>query len=426
MSIRPQSAEPFLTHEACQQMVRELFAPGSEFAIGVELELFSKLPDGSRPQMESLHELLDELSLPGGGRITLEPGSQVELASRPLGSIKATLDAVKADLDVIKSTLQQSNIELWASGIDTTRAPKRMESHPRYRMMEERFDAYSSAGRWMMNNTGSLQININNCPVQPLRQWEMLWKVNPLLTAIFANSSGNDLCGQKWSSLRQGCWRALDPTLTGPVAFQDGPEGYTRFALHAPLLVIKNETGGVIEWRKPSLGLTLFDWINDPELVGRPATADDFIYHLTTLFPDIRPRRWMEVRSLDMLNMDHAEVAMTLLATISVPEVTDQILQAVPEISTMTASRAGLESPKVAAAAKLLFEIAMTCPVELPGSNPESLHAFYERFTSRSLTPDSLNFSEEQAFAPDLRKAKSHLSSHSTKLASQAISCCAK
>ena len=397
-----------LNTDVCHSMVEQLFQPGEGFGIAAELEFFTARPDGSRPAVEELRgmlaPLLDEQArLAGGGAITIEPGGQVELASAPWPSISQVMDSIRVDSAAIFSELRRSNLDCWIGAIDTRRPPERVETHPRYALMEARFDAFSPAGRWMMNNTCSLQININNFACCPRLQWELFWRVGPILTAIFANSPGRDQSGQMWQSLRQGCWLALDPQRTGPIDVSASVDGYLKFALDAPLLVIRDETGE--QFSPPPPGLTIRQWLQSPAAVGREPTMADFKYHLSTLFPDVRPRGWMELRPIDMGELRHCEAALSLVAAISMPEPAAELLPTIEPVSSRVGSQIGLGDSRVAAAAERIFDVANRSLADVPGADSNVLQEFYQTYTERGISPGKHGFPHSQDYFPDLSRA---------------------
>jgi glutamate--cysteine ligase len=293
-----------------------MFKPSVGFSVGAELEFVSALSDGSRPSEAQLREVFTTVRLPAGGRLTLEPGSQVELSTSPAASLAELRTALTADLAVLSAVFELAGVTLHAAAIDTRRAPSRTTDSPRYVEMERKLDQFSPAGRWMMTNTASLQINIGNGSADPLDRWRVLWHVAPLLTAIFANSPGLDDHGNQWRSLRQGCWLAMDPRRVGHQALGARDQlGYAEFALDAPVLLVLDDRGPL----PTPCDLTFRQWIEAPDRIGvpdRPPTEADFRYHLTTLFPDIRPRGWMELRCIDMVPEDLVPVALGVVAAL--------------------------------------------------------------------------------------------------------------
>ncbi len=407
-----------LTVDDCRMAVADCFRPGTGFRVGLELELFTALPDGGRPPIELLESVVSSLDPPCGGRLSLEPGGAVELSTRPGTSVGEVCRAARDGLAVVVTELGERGILTAIGAIDTDRPPRRLVTHPRYRYMEAQFDAYSPAGRWMMNNTASLQVNISNCSLDPLAQWSALWRAAPVLTAMFADSPGVDTDGQRWASLRQGCWLALDPARTGPVAPSEGVDGYADFALGAPVLVVADDGRGDVgeSWRPAPTRLSFVDWIRDPSTIGWPPTADDFAYHLSTLFPDIRPRGWMEVRCIDMGDLDHLEAVVAMVEAVGSPPLAAYIDEHIPVLSPIRAARAGLDDPDIWAATKNLVRLALAVAPVLPGGSGDHLRRFVERYTAQQRSPGWGRGLAPQSFTPDFKRRSESVSSRSLKL----------
>jgi glutamate--cysteine ligase len=392
-----------VTFDDASRHIDALFCAGTGLRLGLELEFPSSLADGSRPSSDLLHTLFDDLVLPGGGSITLEPGSAVELSSAPLATVAAAMDAIHTDIDCLRRRLDTASITLDTSAVDLQREPQRTTTQPRYALLEEHLDRHSPAGRWMMNNTASLQVNIANCGQYPLRRWQLFWQVAPLLNAIFANSPGYDMQGRSWASLRQGCWLAMDLRRVGPVGI-DATADYVRFALDCPVLLVRNADQYVAP---ATVNVTFGEWILNPSLIGRPATKADLEYHLTTLFPIVRPRGWLELRFIDMVELPVVEVATTMIAALAHAHTEVDVTTEMGTVPNLyRAARFGLSDPDVAHAALRLCEIALGAVSSVPGARPDVLSAFVDEFTRRSRCPGSdVAGTVQQRFAPDLSRA---------------------
>ncbi|MEV6301809.1 glutamate-cysteine ligase family protein [Actinoplanes sp. NPDC051861] len=256
--------------------------------------------------------------LPSGGSVTVEPGGQVEISSAPAATLTDLYAAVTADHAALSELLARSRIILGERGIDPHRPPRRILDTPRYAAMERAFD---SAGRTMMGSTAGLQICLDG--TDPHR-WAALQEWGPALVALFANSRFHAGRDTGWASARMATWYGIDRRRTGPVPLTDDPvAAWARYVLDAPLLCVRRDGG---RWDAPP-GTTFADWIATgglehrshgtgrmslrrigPRLRGsprfggpidRPPTTADLEYHLSTLFPPVRPRGYLEVRYLD-------------------------------------------------------------------------------------------------------------------------------
>ncbi|MFJ7076905.1 glutamate-cysteine ligase family protein [Streptomyces sp. NPDC098781] len=132
-------------------------------------------------------------TFPGGSRITLEPGGQLELSSRSAVSLAGCVEAMATDLTVLREAVESAGLILVGTGLDPYREPPRILDHSRYRAMEKFFDREGPAGPVMMRSTASVQINPNDGDESHSYsgfryRWELAHRVGPVLVAAFANS----------------------------------------------------------------------------------------------------------------------------------------------------------------------------------------------------------------------------------------------
>ena len=129
-------------------------------------------------------------------------------------------------------------------------------------------------------------------------RWRLLHAIGPVLVAAFANSPLRGGRPTGWLSSRQQVWSRMDPGRTRPPMLGPDPrEAWARYALDAQLMCVRNE--GSADWSAPA-GLTLRDWVRgDAADRMRPPTAGDLEYHLSTLFPPVRPHGHLELRMID-------------------------------------------------------------------------------------------------------------------------------
>ncbi|MEU8819580.1 ergothioneine biosynthesis glutamate--cysteine ligase EgtA [Actinoplanes sp. NPDC048796] len=231
--------------------------------------------------------------LPAGGAVTVEPGGQVEISSAPATSLPALHAAVNTDTAFLTELLAESGLSLGEHGTDPYREPRRLVRTPRYDAMEQAFDTRGPDGRVMMCGTAGLQVCLD--PGLDSLRWAAVSAIGPAMVAAFANSRRHAGRDTGLASARMAAWWAMDPRLTHPVpAFGDDPAGdWARYALDAPLTCVRRDGDC---WDAPR-GLTLRDWARGA-LPWQP-THDDVDYHLSLLFPPVRPRGYLEVRYLD-------------------------------------------------------------------------------------------------------------------------------
>jgi glutamate--cysteine ligase len=218
-------------------------------------------------------------------------------------------------------------------------------------------------GRAMMCCTAAVQVCLDaGTPVEAPLRWAALHDLGPVLLAAFANSPWLGGLRTGWASSRMQAWFAVDPARTRPsrmhydlAADWDPAADWARRVLDTPLLCQRRPQG---RWDVPS-GVTFADWLSGA-LPGRPSTAD-LDYHLTTLFPPVRPQGYFEVRYLDTQPVGQWMIPVTVLAALLAdPAVTAAAREAcAPTVGRwLQAARHGLRDDTLAAAAIALFELA--------------------------------------------------------------------
>ncbi|WP_433385305.1 ergothioneine biosynthesis glutamate--cysteine ligase EgtA [Actinoplanes sp. CA-142083] len=296
--------------------------------------------------------------LPAGGSLTVEPGGQLEISSAPARSTAALHAAVTADLAHLTTLLDDAGLRLGEHGIDPHRSPRRILDTPRYAAMERFFDARGRHGRIMMSSTAGLQVCLDAGTEAELpARWRAALALGPPLLALFANSARHAGRHTGLASARMAAWWGMDPRLTHPPVGPSGDPaaGWVRYALSAPLICVRRDHGS---WDPPP-GVTLADWVAGA-LPDAP-TAGDVEYHLSTLFPPVRPRGYLEVRYLDAQPGGEwfAPVAV-LTALLADRQTTEAALElALPVAGRWhTAYSIGLADPSLRRAASALAELA--------------------------------------------------------------------
>lgn len=280
--------------------------------VGLELEWFVVGADGSR--ITDIALVRDALAadgpLPSGSRVTFEPGGQLELSTPPSTDGPGAIDAASADALAARTRLADTGLGLVGVGVDAGGPRPLVLAEPRYTAMAEYFAAQGSAGAAMMRTTASLQVNVGFTG-DVAAQWELAHDLAPVLAAMFANSPLVDGRPSGWQSTRLATWAALDPARTRPVPDAADPRrAWVDYALDAPVMLVHD--GG--ECLVPERQLSLREWVTAGHPLGFPEVAD-VEYHLTTLFPPIRPRGWLELRVLDALPEPWWRVAAAVAVT---------------------------------------------------------------------------------------------------------------
>jgi glutamate--cysteine ligase len=258
--------------------------------------------------------------------------------------------------------------------------------------MEAYFDSSGSAGRRMMCGTASLQLNLDmKGQGTPGARWALAHDIGPMLAAACANSPIVGGRRSRWRSARLAVWAAIDPTRTTPALTHDRAspsDQWARYALDARVMLVR---AGPERFVPVFEHLTFEEWMSRGHELGYP-TEDDLAYHLTTLFPPVRLRGWMELRMVDALPDPWWRVP-GAVATALLDDAA-----AAAEARTATAptarlwrqaARLGLSHPALAASARRCFSAALEALPRL-GADPVTLAtcaAFFDRFVVRGRCP---------------------------------------
>lgn len=375
------------------------FKTGPPGAAGVEVERL--VHDVANPRLQVPVArvrgamMASEEPLPGGGVITFEPGGQLEISSACAADLPALIAATRADLAAVEGLLTGAGLCFGAVALDPNRPPVRSLDHPRYAAMEQHFDRLGPAGRTMMCSTASLQVSLDAGFDGPgstgaAQRWARLHDLLPVLVAMFANSPFLHGVPSGWHSNRQRIWLATDPTRTAAVPRAADPRlAWARYALDALVLCIPS---GTASWKAPR-GLTMRNWLRGEG--PRPATLDDLRYHLTTLFPPVRPRGFLEIRVIDaQAGSDWETVTAMVTALMDDERAADLAEEACAPLASLsdpirTAARDALADPVLASAALGCAEAALMALPRLGADAATRNRAedFVDRYTARGLCP---------------------------------------
>lgn len=334
---------------------------GGRVGLEVEAHCFDLADPFRRPDWSRLTDVIAGVPrLPGGGVVTVEPGGAVELSGPPARDVLAAITAMQADRAVLREAFDRAGLGLVLLGTDPMRPPQRINPGGRYRAMERFFTASGTgaAGAAMMTSTASIQVNLDAGPRDGwTERVRLAHALGPTMIAIAANSPllAGEFTG--WLSSRQQVWGALDSARCGPVLGASGEDPTTdwaRYALKAPVMLVNGpDPRPVLDW------VPFANWADGRQQpAGRPPTTADLDYHLTTLFPPVRPRRWLEIRYLDAVPDElWPAVVFTLVALLDV--VPDAAAEVVDPVSTAwdTAARVGLGDHHLFDAANRCLEI---------------------------------------------------------------------
>jgi glutamate--cysteine ligase len=370
-------AELTSANEAASYIADNSLYDGPVGRVGLEVEAhcFDLTDPMRRPGWDELTETIAGVPpLPGGSAVTVEPGGAVELSGPPMDGPLDAIVAMQADRAALRATFSQAGLGLVLLGADPLRPAKRVNPGARYQAMETFFTASQTgaAGAAMMTSTASIQINLD---AGPQDRWadrvRLAHALGPTMIAVAANSPllGGRFAG--WRSARQHVWSQLDSARCGPVLGASGDDpvsDWSRYALKAPVMLVNTpDVVPVTTW------VPFADWADGRAMLGdRRPTRSDLDYHLTTLFPPVRPRRWLEIRYLDSVPDDvWPAVVFTLVTLLDDPVAADIATEATESVATAwdRAAQIGLGDRRLAdAAARCVQVAAERAPAELEES----------------------------------------------------------
>ncbi|MBB5937818.1 ergothioneine biosynthesis glutamate--cysteine ligase EgtA [Streptomyces zagrosensis] len=304
--LRPSRAQT-VTEAEVEALVHGIcFKTGPPSKLGVELEwLVHDLHDPVRPVHPSRLTTANEglRALPLRSALTFEPGGQVELSSRPASSLTSCIQEMTEDLSAVRASLLSMGLTIAGHGHDPWRPPRRLLTQARYQAMECYLDRWGSAGRTMMCRSASVQVCLDAGHEEPGtlgygRRWQLAHLLGAVLVAAFANSPLAQGRPTGWRSTRQAVWASFDPGRTqAPAGDTDPRTAWTAYVLDAPVMCVRALGDDTGPWEVPQEPLSLRDWIRSG--LPRPPSLDDVAYHISTLFPPVRPRGHMELRMID-------------------------------------------------------------------------------------------------------------------------------
>lgn len=255
----------------------------------------------------SLIGLLDGAG--GGGAISLEPGGQFELSGAPLDNVHETESELAAHMDLVKAVADRHGVAFLGLGMSPLWTLAQTPTMPksRYRIMTGYMPKVGSRGLDMMYRTSTVQVNLDYASEADMtRKLRVSIALQPIATALFANSPFTEGRPNGLLSARSEIWRDTDNDRAGmtPFVFEDGFgfERYVDWALQVPMYFVKrgetyHDVAGA-DFRH------LLDGRLDA-LPGERATISDWANHLSTIFPEVRLKRYLEMRGADSGSQPH-------------------------------------------------------------------------------------------------------------------------
>ncbi|MBV9262380.1 MAG: glutamate--cysteine ligase [Pseudolabrys sp.] len=300
--------------------------PKSQFRAGTEHEKFAFTLDGHRPVpyagprgiralLEGMQHLLgwepimegDNIigmfDVTGGGAISLEPGGQFELSGAPYDNVHQTNAELTAHLAQIREVAKPLGIGFLGIGMtpDWTRKDMPVMPKGRYKIMTNYMPKVGTLGLDMMYRTCTVQTNLDfSSEADMVKKLRVALALQPIGTALFANSPFTEGKPNGYVSFRSYIWTDTDNQRAGmlPFAFEDGMgfERYVDYALDVPMYFIKRG-----DTYLDVSGQSFRDLFNGklPGAPGERATISDWANHVSTIFPEVRLKRYLEMRGSD-------------------------------------------------------------------------------------------------------------------------------
>lgn len=298
--------------------------PSCEWKIGTEHEKFGFLKDGLRPlpyageasvcaMLEGLRDTFGWQPIEesgyliglkkDGASVSLEPGGQFELSGAPLDHIHETCNEVGRHLEEVRQIADPLGIGFLGLGASPLWSMDETPVMPkgRYKIMRAYMDKVGRLGRQMMFRTCTVQSNLDfGSEADMVKKFRVSLALQPLGTTLFANSPFLEGRPNGYLSYRSHIWTDTDPDRSGmlPFVFEDGFgfERYVDYALDVPMYFVRR--GG--QYLDAS-GLSFRDFMDAklPLLPGERPAMEDFEDHLSTIFPEVRLKRFLEMRGSD-------------------------------------------------------------------------------------------------------------------------------
>ena len=245
----------------------------------------------------------------GGGSITLEPAGQFELSGTMLDSIHETLTEIQEHKDQLYQVAKKMDLSFLAIGFtpDWSREDMHLMPKKRYEIMRRYMPKKGDHGLDMMLRSCTTQVNLDySSESDMIKKIRLSFLLQPIATALFSNSPISDNKINGFKSVRSYFWTDTDPDRTGilPFIFKEDMsyESYVNYALNVPMYFIYRD-GKYIDLS----GSSFVDFMNGKleSQENLVATIEDWELHLTTIFPEVRLKTFLEMRGADAGNIDH-------------------------------------------------------------------------------------------------------------------------
>ena len=287
-------------HEKFVYRLSDHRAPSYDEPGGIRDLLMAMTEFGWQPVIENGNVI----ALTGAdGTISLEPAGQLELSGAPLRDLHQTCNEAGRHLDQVKAIGDRLGVGFLGLGMwpDKARADLPVMPKGRYDIMLRHMPRVGNLGLDMMLRTCTIQVNLDyGSEADMVKKFRVGLALQPLATALFANSPLTEGKPNGYKSFRSHIWEDTDPHRTGmlPFVFEDGfgYERYCDYALDVPMYFVFRD-GKYIDVAGESFRAFLDGKL--PQLPGEKPHLGDFVDHLSTAFPEVRLKSFLEMRGAD-------------------------------------------------------------------------------------------------------------------------------
>lgn len=330
MSIPQSGGGPIEHYDQLAQYLASGCKPKDQWTIGTEHEKFGFLTDTHAPLpydgprsvraiLEGLRDRFGWSEVQEGGKIigltrnganvSLEPGGQLELSGAMMANVAQTDAETRQHLREVAEVAAPMGVGFMALGAAPIWRHDEMPMMPkgRYRLMTDYMGRVGTHGTQMMYRTCTVQVNLDfSSEADLVQKMRVALALQPVATALFANSPFFEGASNGHKSWRSRIWRGLDDARTGmlPWVFQPGFgfEAWVEYVLDVPMYFVYRD-GVYID----ALGQSFRDFLAGklPAMPGETPTLSDWADHLTTVFPEARMKRYIEMRGADCGSVEH-------------------------------------------------------------------------------------------------------------------------
>lgn len=350
-------------------------------------------------------ESISDIEFPNGNTFQFEPGGQVEIVTPPCDSLSDLADSLRFSQNILDEISQKNKFSFAQLGVNPWFDPDQIGlqlDKPRYRALQKYFSQIGPFGVQMMRQTCSIHVNLDLGMDQETRVKRMLAAnlLAPFATAIFANSGLFQGKVMRQKSYRSFIWQNLDTKRSGIMGLtkdsglpklENLVDTYFDFSMHAPIIHLL------------SLGDRIFPenftwdyWLKNP-IEGISPTLEDFENHLSLLYPEVRPKGFLEIRTADALPREWQLVPAffytgLLYSDDSLDKTLELLLPLAKDIDKLyRESSFGFESTGILSISKQLMNLALEglsdLPREFAGKKSiENLASFLEKYTAQGKT----------------------------------------